>query len=185
MEDYKFKNLPIAPIIIETIIIELFNGKTIKRDEIINRTLDYHITNGGLPPDAQDFSRSVKKALSNMSKKGWALNRSYGYWEINKTDSPVTIEEEANDEIEVNNIPTHSIYGKGKYAIYFYYYPNYRKLSELQGEKVWQCKIGRTDGDPLIRILSQASTALPEKPIIEFIIKTEDSSLLSSIVFKE
>jgi hypothetical protein len=182
MEDYKFKNLPITPNIIETIIIELFNGKTLKRDEIVNRVLDFHITNGGLPHGAQDFSRSVKKALSKMSKKGWASNRSIGYWDINKKDSPVIIEEATDDEIEINNVPTHSIYGKGQFAIYLFYFQSYRNYSELKGEKYWKCKIGRTDGDPLTRILSQSSTALPEKPIIEFIIKTEDASLLESMI---
>jgi hypothetical protein len=183
MEDYQFKDLPITPSIIETIIIQNLNGKKLKRDEIVNKVLDFHITNGGLAPEAQDFSRSVKKALSNMSEKGWASNLSYGYWKIHKTDSPINKEKESEeDEIVIEDIPTHAIYGKGKYAVYCYYFQNYRKLSEMKGMITWPCKIGRTDRDPLIRILSQASTALPEKPTIEFIIKTEDSSLLELMI---
>jgi hypothetical protein len=183
MDDYNYRNLPITPSIIEEIIVQLFNGSSSKRDVIVNKVLDYHISNGGRAPEAQDFPRSVKKALSNMMDKGWAANRSYGYWEINKKDAPLnTVDVEGDLVTPIEDIPTHMIYGKGEYAVYFYYFNNYRKLAELQGDLFWPCKIGRTDRDPLIRILSQASTALPEKPTIEFIIRTSDSSLLENML---
>ena len=182
MAEYPYKGLPITPAIIEYLIIYLLNGKTLKRDDIVNKILDHHISNGGLAPQAQDLPRSVKKALSNMQQKNHAINKSYGYWEIQKTDEPVIPDEEPKEEIMIEDIPTHTVYGNGNYAIYFYYYPSYRKLSESHGEKTWPCKIGRTDRDPLIRILSQAATALPEKPVIEFIIKNNDSSLLETMI---
>lgn len=57
-------------------------------------------------------------------------------------------------------------------AVYVYYLPTYRLRAKEQGEKAWPCKIGRTDGDPLSRVLSQAATALPERPRIAIIIRT-------------
>lgn len=184
MKEYAYKGVPITPAIIETITIELFNGKTIKRDDIVQKVLDYHIKNGGRSPEAQDFPRSIKKALSNMSKKDWATNKTYGYWEIHNPNTEIKQkkEDEETIETEIEAIPPHTTYGKGDFAVYFYYFPSYRKLSEIQGITTWPCKIGRTDRDPLTRVLSQASTALPEKPVIEFIIKTENSSLLETVI---
>lgn len=86
-----------------------------------------------------------------------------------------TVEEEYID-IE------YKIYGKGENAVYLYYYECYRELAELKSEDIWPCKIGRTDRDPLVRILSQTSTALPEQPTVSFIIKTEDSLQLEKLI---
>lgn len=187
-ENYKYYGLPITPSIIEYLILRLFNGQTLKRDIIVNGVLDYHVSNGGLYPDAQDFPRSVKKALSNLQKRNFATNRSYGFWEIYDNNSPL-IENtdllpanEPEQNISLDTIPTHNVYGDGPNAVYLYYFSNYKQLSELQNKKTWACKIGRTDRDPLIRILSQSATALPEKPVIEFIIKTNDSSLLEGML---
>lgn len=188
MENYKYFGLPITPSIIEYLGLMLFNGKTLKRDIIVNDVLEFHVSNGGLLPDAQDFSRSVKKALSNMQKKDTAINKSYGYWFIRDAVSPLVenlddleIIENGNS-VSIESIPTHKVYGSGSTAIYLYYFTTYRQLSEFQGKTTWACKIGRTDRDPLIRILSQVSTALPEKPVIEYIIRTEDSSLLETMI---
>ena len=182
MEIYKYSGLPITPAIIELLIIDLINGHTLKRDEIVKKILDYHLSNGGLKPEAANFSLSVKKALSNMHRKGFANNRSYGFWEIQKSDAEITISEIIGSELEIEEIPTHITYGKGKFAVYLYYYPIYKEHSVLKGKLTWPCKIGRTDRDPLIRILSQASTALPEIPTIEFIIRTDNASLLESMI---
>jgi len=187
-ENYKYLGLPITPSMVEQLTLLLFNGKTIKRDTIANDVLDYHISNGGLYPDAQDFTSTVKKALSNLQKKGVTQNKSYGFWTVNDINAP-TIDNSNEFEIienepvvSIENIPTHKVYGKGSNALYLYYFSNYRQFSELQGKLTWACKIGRTDRDPLIRILSQASTALPEKPVIEYVIKIDDSSMLETMI---
>ncbi|MHB9998986.1 GIY-YIG nuclease family protein [Bacillus spizizenii] len=181
---YRYNKLPITPTIIEDLIIGLFNGKTVKRDEIVTKVLNHHKINGGLPPEAKDFSRSVKRALENMAKKEWVTNRSYGFWEVNKRDLPVIEDNEGQEEdvTKVEEIPAHAVYGNGISAVYLYYFDSYKKLSLLQNNRTWPCKIGRTDRDPIIRILSQVSTALPETPTIEYIIKTDDASLLETML---
>ena len=60
--------------------------------------------------------------------------------------------------------------------------PLYRKISEQNNQTFWQCKIGRTDGDPLQRILAQAATALPERPHVAVVIKTNLSSYLETAI---
>lgn len=187
-DKYKYNGLPITPSIIEYLILTLFNGRTVKRDTIVNNVLDYHISNCGLHPDAQDFTASVKKALSNMQKRNYAINKSYGFWEINDTNLPLIedefleLENELEQNIPIDCIPSHQTYGIGSNAVYLYYFSSYRQLSELKNNDTWACKIGRTDRDPLIRILSQSATALPEKPVIELIIKTDDSLLLEQML---
>lgn len=183
-EDYRYNKLPITPSIIEEIIVSQFNGILAKRDEIVSKVLDYHLSNGGLAPEAQDFTRSVKKALSRMSEKGIAINRSYGIWEINEGNAPRVVEdtEDNSSDVTTEEIPTYASFGNGINAVYLYYFENYKKLAELKGESSWPCKIGRTDRDPFIRVLSQVSTSLPEKPIIEYIIKVNDSALLESMI---
>lgn len=182
MSEYKYKGLPITPSITESLTIELTNGQIVKRDDLVKRILEHHISNGGMRPEAQDFSRSVKKALEKLQQKGHASNKSYGFWAIHKNDAPVQIEEATSEIIKAEDLPTHAIYGQGEFAVYCYYFPTYKMLAEAQGKNRWPCKIGRTDRDPLLRILSQSSTALPETPFIEFVVKTQNSNLLETAI---
>ena len=182
MSDYKYKGLPITPSIIESVTTELINGQTIKRDDLVKKILEHHISNGGIYPEAKDFPRSVKKALSRLQQKGYATNKSYGFWTIHKNDVPVQVDEASNRLIKIEKLPTHAIYGKGEFSVYCYYFPTYKMLAQSQGNSRWACKIGRTDRDPLLRILSQSSTALPETPFIEFVIKTKNSNLLETAI---
>jgi hypothetical protein len=68
------------------------------------------------------------------------------------------------------------VLGDGPNALYLNYLPVYRHRNEEHGEKVWPCKIGKTAGDPLSRVLAQASTALPEQPHIGVVVKTANAS---------
>lgn len=182
MSEYKYRGLPITASIVETLTIELVNGQTLRRDDLVKKILEYHISNGGLRPEAQDFPRSVKKALSRLQEKGEATNKTYGFWEIHKNDAPSQIKEVLSESVDVEELPTHAVYGKGPFAVYCYYFSTYKMLAQTQGKSRWPCKIGRTDRDPLLRILSQSSTALPEIPSIEFMIKTQNSSLLETAI---
>ena len=52
--------------------------------------------------------------------------------------------------------------------------------AEERKERSWQCKIGKTKGNPLDRILAQAGTVLPEKPIIALALRTKYSAALET-----
>ena len=67
-------------------------------------------------------------------------------------------------------------------AVYLYYLPAYRLQSETENGTVWPCKVGRTDRDPLVRILSQAATALPEKPHVALIVYTKHPFALEAAI---
>ena len=188
IEEYKYKNIPIMPMIIEELILTLFNGKQVKRDEIVTKVLEFHLNQGGKPPEAIDFPRSVKKALENLSKKELVKNVSYGFWEIdgyqNEIDDVSLVEEMNNleDEELLQEMKEYQEFGEGNSSVYLYYFESYKELANLKGEKSWPCKIGMSERDPVLRVLSQAATALPETPIIEFILKTDQPNLLELII---
>ena len=72
--------------------------------------------------------------------------------------------------------------GSGKSSVYLYYYPQYRESAESKGEKVWECKIGRTiHGEADGRIRGQA-TGLPESPKIGLHIKTDNQVKIEQII---
>lgn len=176
------------PAIIEELILTLFNGKLVKRDEIVTKVLKYHLEQGGKNPIAVDFPRSVKKALTNMAEKELVKNVSHGFWEIggyqNEIDD-VSLVEEINileDEDLLQEMKEVQEFGEGNSSIYLYYFESYKELANLKGESSWPCKIGLSERDPKLRVLSQAATALPEIPNIEFILKTDQPHLLELII---
>ena len=72
--------------------------------------------------------------------------------------------------------------GSGKSSVYLYYYPQYRESAESKGEKVWECKIGRTiDNEAHGRIRGQA-TGLPENPKVGLHIKTDKEKKVEGII---
>lgn len=184
-EKYDYQGIDLTPEIIQKIIINLFNNQKTKRIEIINKVIDFHKSKGGKITE-RDYVAPVKKALSSLKKKGYADNIANGIWEISYKIN----EEEKFENHEIDNSleeenpeeKQYKTYGEGQCAVYVYYYNTYKKLSLYMNKNSWPCKIGRTDGDPQTRILSQVSTAMPEKPKIEFIIKTDDSSLVENIL---
>lgn len=188
---YPYRNIPLAPAIIEELTQELFNGQLVSRQTIVEDVIKFHEKNGGAKSTA-NITHSVKKALSNLKEKGIADNPSTGYWRIQVKESNQIINPTLILQ-EIEAIPIESpneiiiqiadkIIGEGRSSIYLYYLPLYRQSAELQSQNIWHCKIGKTDGDPLNRILSQASTALPEKPHIALIFKTNFPSELETAI---
>ena len=74
------------------------------------------------------------------------------------------------------------ITGEGDESVYLYCYETYRRLAEIEGRRLFPCKIGRSERDPLLRVLSQSSTALPEIPTIARLFRTNDSSALEAAI---
>jgi hypothetical protein len=179
--------------IIEWLILELFSGQLVERHIIIERVRETHLMRGGSAPRVQDFSRAVKKALSDMRSRGLAQNPSFGYWRIESTAEADSIAEGEGDTdtitekvniSEVNGahpIPdVERTLGQGSGAVYVYYLPTYRQLAEHRKEDLWPCKVGRTERDPLTRVLAQAATALPERPVIALVVYTAEPQALES-----
>ena len=186
--DYVYKQVPITPAIIESLTGELFSGQLVERQTIVDEVTRVHLARGGKSSDAQSATASVKKALSNMAQRGAAENPSRGHWRILTIGShtgipvpqdlavplPVTAAEESPPLVDFIGTPpvAELALGAGSGAIYVYYLPMYRQHAQQLGESVWPCKLGRTDRDPLERILAQAATALPERPVVALVLRT-------------
>lgn len=187
-EDYRYKHLPLTPAVIEFLIRELFSGQLVERQTIVDEVLRSHLARGGKKADVQSVIGSFKRALKDLKRKGLAENPSLGHWRIRAGESAPTVGDHADtiqdfshDEILDYPIPEEFSeskpiidleIGSGAGAIYVYYLPTYRQQAEQREEDVWPCKIGRTDRDPLERILAQAATALPERPHIALVLRT-------------
>lgn len=74
------------------------------------------------------------------------------------------------------------ILGTGENAVYLYYYDVYKKLADIEKKEFWECKIGRTDRDPIQRVIGQAGTCYPEIPHVALIIYCDDSAALEAAI---
>ena len=174
---YEYVEKSLTPKIAQHLILELFAGQTVQKQEIMRIVDETHHERGGLPARAK--FPPVTMALTNMKREGLVENPSQGYWLI-----PSTTQEDDGVDSEPNNLDLEpeKIIGSGKQSVYLYYYPAYRRLAELRGEEVWACKIGKARNDPLIRISSQTRTALPEYPTVGLIIKTNEFTLMETTI---
>jgi hypothetical protein len=178
-DEYAYSGLPITWEIIEKLIIHFFNGRIVPRNEINEQILEFHLSKGGKTSEGK-YRASVKKALINLTKRGQASRVKSGVWKIHKEGAPTIVEIQNEEAFE--KMPKHETYGKGDFAIYLYFFPTYKQHAQLQGKNTWPCKIGKTERDARLRILTQTPTALPEKPSIEFVIKTQNSTLLETLI---
>lgn len=184
-ESYKFKNIPLTPSIAEGLILETFSGQIVERHQIVDKVVQLHKSRGGRDAQTADVTRTVKKALENLKKSSQANNLSQGFWEIISTTVDLQNTNGLRDNSELSPITSLSlnaekIVGVGTNAVYVYYFLTYRDLATINNAVRWPCKIGRSDRDPMLRVLSQASTALPERPTIALLIRTDDASSLEA-----
>lgn len=177
INDYKFANLDLKPSIFKELIVLLFDGKQFDRQTAISTIKDYHLQQGGIIQDNKNLIAVFKHATRLLKDMGLE-NRGYGVWRLNYEIKTITVVDKKNEK-ETSFIADKTI-GKGVYHVYVYYYDTYKKLAEIQGKDVWPCKIGRTDTEPLQRIMSQAGTCFPESPHIALIINCHDSSKLET-----
>ena len=182
-DQYEYAEQSLTPRIAQHLIIELFTGRTVQRQEIINVVDETHIERGGLPARAR-FHHPVTLALSRMRQEGRANNPNPGdgNWFI---PSILQDGEGVDDEgvsSEETDLDSERTIGSGESSVYVYYFPAYKHLAELQGKQVWPCKIGKTRYDAIDRVRSQTRTALPEYPIIGLIIKTDKLRLMETTI---
>ncbi|MEI7851320.1 MAG: GIY-YIG nuclease family protein [Kiritimatiellales bacterium] len=183
--EYKYAGQPLTPGIAAELILELFSGRIAERHKIVDAVVRTHRERSGLDARAKDTPRVVKKALSNIESAGLAENPSFGQWKIKIQNpgmvivSPIEIQ---SDEMLPSVPAPEVIIGEGDNSVYLYYFENYRKLADIEGRQEFPCKIGRSERDPILRVLSQSSTALPEVPTIARLFKTNDGSALETAI---
>lgn len=173
--DYKYEGLELTPAIFSDLLIQLLDGKQFSRKDAIEKITNYHLENGGLL-NKPSYVSAFKKAVQMLNDNGMK-NVGYGIWRLNYEEKSVEIISQQENNKEEKYSADKEI-GDGKNAVYIYYYDCYKDFAESKGNNVWECKIGRTDVDPISRVFSQAGTCYPELPHLALIIHCDDSALL-------
>jgi len=176
-DNYKYSKLELTPTIFKELLIQFFDGKQFDRQTAIETILSYHKDNSGLIKEGKSIISVFKKATQILQGSG-IENLGYGIWKLNYKIRDTEIVE-SKKQIE-ETVFVDKCIGCGNNSVYVYYYDSYKELAELKGESIWQCKIGRTDVNPLQRIVSQVGTCYPELPHIALVINCNDSAALES-----
>ena len=178
MDGYRYEGVPLTAGIAAELILENLKGQLLERRAISDAVLASHTSRGGGPPRG-DITHIFKKALGDLRAEGAATNVSAGHWRIGELSArplqepaPIDAEPVAPDPLPKDAQEL----GEGPEAVYLYYLPTYRAHAEQAGRSKWPCKIGRTSSDPIVRITSQAATALPERPHMAAVLWTSSSA---------
>ena len=124
---------------------------------------------------AETTVHPVVNALNWLKDKNLANNPNPG-------DGIWTIIGETNDNGDNGNDGVRRI-GSGNKSVYVYYYPAYKERAELREEDTWPCKVGYTEyANPIHRIYEQPKTAMPEKPEIALVIRTDQQTELEDAI---
>ena len=179
-EKYEFSGLKLTPAIFAKLIVILFDGKQFTRQTAITKVSEFHVSNGGIIEEGRNIVNVFKRATQDMQKKDVGLsNKGYGTWELHyKIKETTEIVKDVEDDFTA--LVADEVLGTGDNSVYVYYYDVYKKLASIEGENSWACKIGRTDRDPIQRVIGQAGTCYPELPHVALIICCDDSSALES-----
>ena len=175
---YDFYGIDLTPTVMKELLIKLFDGKQFKRTDAINKMIEFHKQNGGIVSN-KDYVSTFKHATKLLNNNG-IVNCGYGVWRLNYEKHEIEIEEVSKTE-EIKYCVDETI-GVGKFSIYVYYYDIYKRYAVEKKEEYFPCKIGRTDRDPIQRVLGQCGTCYPELPHIALIINCGDSAKLESAI---
>ncbi|WP_022750307.1 GIY-YIG nuclease family protein [Lachnobacterium bovis] len=178
MDNYKYSGMKLFPAVFKELLVLLFDGKQFTRQIAIKNITDYHLEHGGIIEEGRDVVSIFKKATQNLQKTDAGLvNKGYGTWELHyKVQDTTDVVEDI--KAETIKYTVDETLGTGSNAVYVYYYDVYKQLAENKGNEGWPCKIGRTDRDPIQRVMGQAGTSYPELPHVALIIYCDDSSAL-------
>jgi hypothetical protein len=183
--------LPFVRPVVRQIVEGLFREQSQwKSGDLVDRVVQAHRERGGSVVPNPSFT--IRRVLQDLRDDGLVIAPGHGWWRwTSSPDGPPISEEQATDTIAavddaVNDFepiirPDKEV-GTGPECVYLYFNPNDRRLAELEGRDVWECKIGRTHSrDAIQRILGQGiRTALSRLPTIGLVLRTEDSSALEN-----
>lgn len=177
-EKYDKIGVKLTPKIFLELLIKFFDGKQFSREEAIEKISSYHEGKGGLP--ASDNVSNFKKATQNLQGLG-IQSVNYGVWRLNHKKKELVIEKQIIEEKTIT-IKADKEIGQGETSVYIYYYDIYKKYAEINGESIWECKIGRSDIESLGRIKRQVGTSYPEIPHVGLIIHCSNAQQLETVI---
>lgn len=178
MSEYKYRNCKLTPTVFKELMIQLFDGKQFERREVVSRVVEYHKLHGG-EIENKNYVAVFKKASSYLRESG-LTHKGYGTWAL--TYKVPEVREIVSSTAEDDAIIADEEIGVGNKCVYVYYFETYRLFAEMRGKEEWPCKIGRTDVDPLQRILGQSQTCYPEKPHVALYMRCDDSATLEDAI---
>lgn len=174
-QSYGFRGCPLTPhSAIRLIPNLLLADKGSKRSELVPLVVERHEELGGIAAESNPVA-VVKRALQLLAAEGTIQNRGYGMWFLS-TEKDSELEYEDDDEDDDSSCQPLVTYGEGLESVYLYHYPQY----EAKG--AFPCKIGMTRGSAVGRIRSQQSTAMPEMPVVDWVIKVDDALLVEKFL---
>ena len=180
MEKYKFKGLKLTPNVFKELLILLFDGKRFERKEAIDAIVKYHKEHDGIVEPNRDMVAIFKHVTAKLKGKDDGIsNPGFGVWELHHHVAETEVVQ-GTPKIDELQYPADEVFGEGENAVYVYYYDIYKRYAEIKQQEIWECKIGRTDRDPIQRILGQAGTSYPEVPHIALVFRCTDSALLEA-----
>ena len=127
---YEYVETPLTPGIARKLIVELFAGRTVQKQEIVRIVDETHLERGGMPPKAKRL-HPVTMALSKMKREGQAKNPRQGHWFIFLTPQDDDNVDSERNNLDSENLDPEKTIGSGKQSVYLYYYPAYRHLAEI------------------------------------------------------
>jgi hypothetical protein len=170
-------------------------GTPMKRNDLAQRVLEKHLSEGGAPGQ-QHPQLIVKKALGYLREDG-KVEKADGFarWRLRDdgapkgNGAPQAVADEDGDDLDdpydesiiaESGPPSLKRLGSGSESVYVYYHPNDQELARYKGQKVWECKIGKTESsDPIQRIMAQgARIARSRPPVVALVLLTDDCSAL-------
>lgn len=182
--------LPFVRPIIRRMAEELFHQQAQwKSGDLVDRIVQLHRERGGATSTSPAIA--VRRVLQDLRDEGLVSAPGHGFWRWNgavtdgatipvveQVDSTVASDDAVDDLQPAIRIEKEA--GAGSECVYLYFNPNDRRLAELEGRDVWECKIGRTSSyDAIGRILGQGiRTSLSRLPTVGLLLRTDDSAAL-------
>ena len=77
---YKYVGLPLTPLMAQELILELFTGQTVHKQEMTDIVEAEHLERGGNPPRSKQ--NPITRALTLLKEMGLAENPMQGVWSI-------------------------------------------------------------------------------------------------------
>ena len=145
-------------------------GRKYDVNELFEIVTAAHVDSGGLASTAKHRKQQIKSSLSKLKTEGLVENPEFGYWVMRSNDD-VTYRPTEKDVEEATLQTAEIVVGEGNQFVYGWYLPAYKRLAEIEGNRLWPMKVGRTADIPEKRMLFQA----PEKPKLGFLLRTDSA----------
>jgi T5orf172 domain len=186
--------VPASPAVVKDLIPEILASEgALKRSEITAR-LRQLLPSRGFTYNASASVFTTKRALSLLLAEGRINSPRTGWYEVPENSTAVAEDSDPQEELSstdelspiepaTSKLKIEREIGEGPESVYVYFHDVYFELSQRKGMSTWECKVGRTVGDPDARIMGQgALTCFPRCPVIGLVIRTHDGRNLERLL---